>query len=102
MSNGRNCNPDMYYYDQDDELIGRELSEEEIKSLSRDQLLEVAIGAWRSNGRLYGLGVLEDPDGNLITYVDVHIDGQDDSSFTSQCFELSQGEDPKTLLKNKR
>jgi len=99
MGKARTYKSGTYYFDRDDEIIGRELSDKEIESLSHDQLVEAANGAWESNGLLYALPVLERPDGKLITYVVVDIYSQGGIPYEPQWVEVKEGEDPKTVFK---
>jgi hypothetical protein len=99
MANARTYKAGTYYFDEYDELIGREMSEKEIKSPSRDKLLEAANGDWQSNGQLYGLRVLEGPDGKLITYAHVDIFNQDGIAYESRFVEVNEGEDLKAAFK---
>jgi hypothetical protein len=90
-----------YYFDRDLQLLGREMEEDEIKSLSHEQFLEVALGKWESNGWLFnGPLVLKRADGSLITYVDVDIYNNGGEPYESLSVEIKEGENPKTVFRN--
>jgi hypothetical protein len=94
MANAKTYKAGTYYFGEDGKLIGREMSNREIKSLSHDQLLEAANGDWQSNSWFCALLLLESPDGKIITYVAVDIENDGGLSGEARCVEVKKGEDP--------